>query len=118
MFCQKCGKENPDEAKYCKHCGHDLKVQETPPDPVKQPLVVKPKNWLVESILVTILCCLPLGVVGIVYASKVDNLYSSGDTAGAQDASDKAKKFVTWGAVAGVVIGIIYFIVALSSGGW
>src|SRR5574344_900091 len=27
-----------------------------------------PKTWLVESILVTILCCLPFGIVGIINA--------------------------------------------------
>jgi len=29
-----------------------------------------PKNWLVESILVTLFCCLPLGIAGIINASK------------------------------------------------
>ena len=37
-----------------------------------------PKTWMVESILVTILCCLPLGIVGIVNAAKVNSLYSAG----------------------------------------
>ncbi len=26
----------------------------------------KPKNYLIESILITLCCCLPLGIVGIV----------------------------------------------------
>jgi len=29
---------------------------------------VMPKSWFVESILVTLFCCLPFGVVGVVYA--------------------------------------------------
>ena len=33
-----------------------------------------PKNWLVESILVTLFCCLPLGIAGIINASKVEGL--------------------------------------------
>ena len=30
---------------------------------------VQPKTWLVESILVTLFCCLPFGIVGIVNAA-------------------------------------------------
>ena len=32
---------------------------------------IPPKSWLVESILVLLFCCLPFGIVGVVYASKV-----------------------------------------------
>ena len=32
-----------------------------------------PKTWLVESILVTLFCCLPFGIAGIVNASKVES---------------------------------------------
>ena len=63
--------------------------------------ISKPDNNLVWAILSTILCCLPLGIVSIVYAAKVDGLYASGDYAGAKDASDKAKKFAIIGAVVG-----------------
>jgi len=124
MFCQKCGKENPNEAKFCKHCGHDLNVQkaqeqqqEKQQQQFKQPQApvgLKPKNYLIESILVTVLCCLPLGIVGIVFASKVDNLYRTGDMTGAQEASAKAKKFMTWGLVAGIVVYVLYAIVMLA----
>jgi len=32
-----------------------------------------PKSWLVESILVTLFCCLPFGIAGIVNASRVES---------------------------------------------
>ncbi len=38
-----------------------------------------PKNWLLESILVTLLCCNPLGIVAIVYAAQVDTLFYKGE---------------------------------------
>lgn len=35
----------------------------------------KPDNFLVWAILSTIMCCLPLGVVAILKANKVDTLW-------------------------------------------
>jgi len=61
-------------------------------------------NYLVQSILVTIFCCLPLGVVAIVFAAQVNSKLSAGDYAGAVEASKKAKQFSTWGLIAGLVV--------------
>ncbi len=70
----------------------------------------KPETNLVWAILSTILCCLPLGVVSIVYASKVDSLWSQGLQAEAVESSKKAKKWAMIGAIAGVVGAILYVI--------
>ena len=77
--------------------------------PVQQP-PMKPDNYLVWAILSTILCCLPLGIVAIVYSSKVDGLYNQGDYAGAQEAADNAKKWAMWSAIISIVILVLYFI--------
>ena len=37
-----------------------------------------PKTWLAESILSTIFCCVPFGIVGIVYAAQVSSNYHAG----------------------------------------
>lgn len=69
-----------------------------------------PKNWLVESILVTIFCCLPFGIVAIINAANVNSRLAAGDYAGAQEASLNAGKWVKYGligAVLQVVIPII-----------
>lgn len=70
------------EINSCPNCGQQLNqsVASTPP----------PKSWLLESILATILCCL-LGVVGIVYASKVETLWYQGRHEEAFQASKNAK---------------------------
>ena len=58
---------------------------------------MKPKSWLTESILVTIipLCCMCifslLGIVAIVNASKVDVLYFAGQYQEAERVSKNAK---------------------------
>lgn len=67
-----------------------------------------PPNYLVWAILSTVLCCLPLGVASIVFSTQVNSKWAMGDVAGAQDASEKAKKFAMWGAIAGVIVVVIY----------
>jgi len=52
---------------------------------------------------VTLLCCLPLGVVSIIFAAQVDGKVSSGDIAGAQDASKKADMFANIALIGGLV---------------
>ncbi|MDE2407427.1 MAG: CD225/dispanin family protein [Xanthomonadaceae bacterium] len=66
-------------------------------------------NNLVWAILATLFCCLPLGIVSIVYAAKVDGLRAAGDLAGAWDASRKAKTWALWSALSGPVLIIIWF---------
>ena len=80
----------------------------------------KPPNHLIWAILVTLFCCLPLGIVSIVFAAKVDGLAASGDIVGAQEASDKAKLWAMIGAGSGLVVAVLYFLfvgMAVMSGG-
>ena len=74
---------------------------------------IPPKNWLVESILVTVLCCLPFGIAGIINASKVEVLFLSGDIAGANKAAADAKKWTMYGLFAGLAIIVLYFLFIL-----
>jgi hypothetical protein len=76
----------------------------------------QPDSNLVWGILCALLCCLPLGVVSIIYSSKVSGLWTQGRYAEAQAAADSAKKWAIWGAVAGVVVLIIYGVLALAGG--
>ena len=69
-----------------------------------------PKNYLVESILITVLCCLPLGIVGIINATKVESLFAAGDYESAQRAADEAKKWCKWGLIGGIAGGLLYAI--------
>lgn len=69
-----------------------------------------PDSNLVWAILVTVFCCLPLGIVSIVKSTQVSGLWAAGRPAEAQQAADDAKKFAIWGAVAGAVAIVIYLI--------
>ena len=70
----------------------------------------EPDNHLVWAILCTVLCCLPLGIVSIVYSTKVSGLWAQGRYAEAQSAADSAKKWAIIGAIVG---GVFYLIVVL-----
>lgn len=76
----------------------------------------KPDNYLVWAILTTLFCCLPFGIVSIVYASKVDSLYSSQDYFGAKAASDNAKKWAWWSAISCVACILVAMIFAVIAG--
>ncbi|WP_246516158.1 CD225/dispanin family protein [Aequorivita echinoideorum] len=76
----------------------------------QQPMGTPPDNHLVWAILCTIFCCLPLGIVSIIKSTKVKELWAMGDTAGAQRAADEAKKWAIWGAVAAVIVWVLYFV--------
>lgn len=49
-------------------------------------------NYLVLAII-SLFCCLPLGIVAVIFAAQVNTKVAAGDTAGALDASKKAKLF-------------------------
>ena len=89
-----------------------------PAPPPSQPASTPPSNNLVWAILSTIFCCLPLGIVSIVYAAQVNGKWASGDVAGAQESSRKAKQFALWGTIIGLIVNIVViaiYAVALST---
>ncbi len=75
----------------------------------------RPSNHLVWSIITTIFCCLPLGIVAIIQSTKVDSLYTTGQYVAALKASEDAKKWNIWGMVAAAIVGVGY--VALLAAG-
>jgi hypothetical protein len=76
----------------------------------------QPDSNLVWAIVVTVLCCLPLGIVSIIKSTQVSGLWNSGRYAEAQKAADDAKKFAIWGAIAGAVVAVLYIIFYLVVG--
>jgi hypothetical protein len=77
----------------------------------------KPKNWLVESILATIFCCLPFGVAGIVFAAQVNSKYQNGDYAGALQASKEAGRWTRISFFIGIAMIIAWLIFIFFFGG-
>ena len=65
-------------------------------------------NYLVHSILATLLCCPPTGIVGIVFATQVSGKVAAGDLAGAKKSSDQAKLWTIISVAAGFIGWVIY----------
>lgn len=63
---------------------------------VSTPMPPKPDNNLVLAIICTICCCLPLGIVGIVKASKVNGLYYAKQYEAANFSSTRGKEMESY----------------------
>ncbi|HSF89252.1 MAG TPA: CD225/dispanin family protein [Saprospiraceae bacterium] len=94
----------------------------TPPLPpaVSEPytnpvLLLPPKTWLIESVLVTLFCCIPFGIVGIIHATKVETLWNSGQREAAIKASQDAAKWVKISFITGFVIIFLYLLIMVLS---
>ena len=62
-----------------------------------------PPSYLAWAIISTLCCCIPFGVVAIVYASKVNSLWARGDMYGAQKASERAQLWT----ILAIVLGLL-----------
>ena len=138
MFCHKCGMENSEEANHCISCGEKLKV-DLSKDNLKVENIEQSTNKnitdeqirspLVWSILVTVFgfftCCLNpvsiiVGIIAIVFSTKVDEKQRRGDFIGAKGDAKTAMilNWVGFGFLVLAVIVIVIFIVigVISSG--
>lgn len=92
-----------------------------PPQPPKggtevpQPLRQRPENYLTWAIVVTVCCCLPLGIVSLVFANNVNKYWDAGDYDKAIKTSQQAKLWCIITACAGglsILGGFIMFMIA------
>ncbi|XP_007898453.1 proline rich transmembrane protein 1B isoform X1 [Callorhinchus milii] len=75
-----------------------------------------PKDYMVESILVTVFCCLLSGILAIIFSHETRMATQRGDRILAKSASGKARSLVLFSLLFGVFVSIawvIYVIVAL-----
>ncbi len=78
-----------------------------------------PANYLIWAILTTVLCCLPFGIVSIVYAAQVNSKWTAGDYAGAQSSSKNAKlwAWVSFGfGLVGIILAVVLSVFGVLAG--
>ncbi len=106
-FCRHCGSENRSDALRCQNCRKSLSIYQAAAHVESRPHI---PNYLTQSILVTIFCCVPAGIVSIVYAARVNGKVGRGDYEGARRLSNNAK---TWAWVSfglGLAGGVLSFL--------
>lgn len=91
-YCKNCGNEILDFGKVCTRCGHLITSEFT--NDAQEPVI---DTCLIDSILVTILCCFPLGIVSIIFSALASGAIAHGDY---KDAAAKAKVAQTLNTVA------------------
>ena len=68
-----------------------------------------PKSWLVEAILITILCCLPFGIVAIILSMKSESFWNLGEYKAAQMLSEESGRWIKIGLICGVIFWFLSF---------
>lgn len=74
----------------------------------------KPDTNMVWAII-SLLACLPFGILALMESVKVDTKYSDGDVNGAIKASEKSKQWCLWTLYSWIAYVIICFIAANAS---
>ena len=88
--------------------GTTPRIQQTPPMP-PAPMRQMPPTYLVWAIIATLCCCMPAGIVAIVFSSMVSSKFFARDYEGAAKASRNAEIWIIVSIVAGVIANALYF---------
>jgi hypothetical protein len=87
----------------------------TPPAPPLNTPATVPNN-MVMAIIATVVsvmaCCLPHGLVSLMFAMQVGKKEAAGDIAGAQNAAKQAKM---WAWIS-IIVAVVWFVIALIFG--
>ena len=112
QYCAQCGEALEPGSRFCSKCGAG--TNQPPPlvntAPQGRPYPQQVPNYLVQAILVTIFCCLPFGIVSIVFAAQVNGKLDAGDHAGAVNTSNNARTFAWISFGLGLAIWVIMFL--------
>jgi len=126
MICPTCGGVVIGNEPECPFCHKQCETWQSPLPPVQgqaqEPLRRLPFEYgqfqsvnthLVGAILSTFFCCMPVGIVAIVYAAMAEGRLRAGDYAGAVAQGEKARTWMVVSVVAGLFWMAIWLILEL-----
>jgi hypothetical protein len=64
---------------------------------------------IIATVVSIIFCCLPHGLISLIYAMQVNKKAAAGDMAGAAASAASAK---TWGMIS-IIVAVVWFILAI-----
>lgn len=89
-------------------------VRTVPATAILPPGAVKPNDYLVWTVLTTILCCLPIGAVGIYFSVQVGKRWAEGDLAGAEQNSRTARTLAIVSAAIAIIVVVAYLVFVIA----
>ena len=116
MLCPQCGASNNDFADICAKCGASLANVGPYGAPKASSHHAQIPNHLVKAVLATLFCCLPLGIVAIVFAAQVDGQASSGNIEQAQRSSEQANMWGNLSIGLGFGVTVLYILLVAAAG--
>lgn len=98
-----------------------VQAHSLPPTPGNQQAFVRSSpptvpNYLPWAIVATILCCIPGGIVAIVYSNKANTLAAAGDIASARRSADSARVWLIISVIVGVLASIFLLFIGIVDG--
>ncbi len=124
MICARCG--HPSDAPVgaaCPACGHREPAPAWPtaqaqpqwrPQAVIRPELPGASTVLIVSILCATSCCMPAGVLGVLWTEKAKKLWLEGRDAEAEKTLSHAKMMTYGGAAVGLVLGVLVVILQVA----
>ncbi len=119
MHCPGCGEAVPEASRFCHVCGGAVDGSVGPVVVARGhgteagATTIEIETYLRSAILTTLCCCMPAGIVAIVYAAQVKGRAEAGDIAGAQQLSRKARLWCWISLGSGLVVGVLWSIANL-----
>ncbi|MBN2223685.1 MAG: CD225/dispanin family protein [Deltaproteobacteria bacterium] len=106
MICSSCGQANADGDRKCSGCGAELSYDRNPT--IQNSYL---PNYLAPAVILTFICCMPLGAVALIFAAQVNGRQIAGQWQEAKKSSESARLWCWIAFGAGIVFWTFYIII-------